>query len=133
MCTQLATDQSGVEVARSIVSAVVDCLNSSDYKVVAVASRVLRDYINTFGEIPTNCITKLIEALTTNVPTSASQVALTLGCISCSKPDKEVVKEIGIIRSHDIDLQLCHNCAGGFMRIKNAEYVVSRARKNHAY
>ena len=86
MCTQLATDQSGVEVARSIVSAVVDCLNSSDYKVVAVASRVLRDYINTFGEIPTNCITKLIEALTTNVPTSASQVALTLGCISCSKP-----------------------------------------------
>ena len=123
-------DQSGVEVANSIVSALVDCLKSSDYKVVAVASRVLRDYMNTFGEIPTNCITMLIEALNTNVPTSASEVALTLGCIACSKPDREVVKEIGIIPIHDIDRSLCDNCAGGFMRIKNADYVVSHLIKN---
>ena len=117
-------NQSGVKVANSIVSALVDCLKSSDYKVVAVASIVLRDYINIFGKIPTNSISRLIEALNTNVPTSASQVALTLGCIACSKPDREVVKEVGIIPLHDIDCQLCHNCAGGFMRIKNADYVV---------
>jgi len=123
-------DQSGVEVANSIVSALVDCLSSSDFKVVAVASRVLRDYMNTFGRIPTNCITTLIEALNTNVPTSACQVALTLGCIGCSKPDREVVKEIGVIPVHDIDLPLCHNCAGGFMRTKNADYVVTHLIKN---
>lgn len=123
-------DQSGVEVARSIVDALVDCLISSDYKVVAVASRILRDYVNTFEEIPTNCITKLIKALNTNVPTAAYQVALTLGCIGCSKPDREVIKETGIIPLHDIDLPLCHNCAGGFMRIKNADYVVPHLVKH---
>ena len=117
-------NQKGVKVANSIVSALVDCLKSPNYKVVTVASIVLRNYINVFGEIPAKCITILIEALNSNVATSASQVALTLGCVACSKPDKEVVKELGIIPIHDIDRTLCHDCAGCFMRIENAEHVV---------
>jgi hypothetical protein len=116
-------DQSGVDVARSMVDALVSVLMSSNYKVVAVASTVLRHYINTFDEIPTNCIQKLVEALDANVPTSASQVALTLGCIACSKPDIGVLKEI-IIPLHDIDFPLCHNCGGSFNRIENADCVV---------
>ena len=123
-------DQSGVEVANSIIGALVDCLNSSDYRVVAVASRVLRDYMNTFGKIPANCITTLVDALNTNVSTSACQVALTLGCVACSKPDRKVIEEIGIIPIHDVDLPLCDNCAGGFMRIENADYVVAHLIKN---
>ena len=116
-------NESGVGIARSMVDALVSCLNSSSYKVVAVASTILRQYINTFDEIPTNCITKLLEALESNVQTSASQVALTLGCIACSKPDIGVLEEI-IIPLHDIDFPLCHNCGGSFNRIENADCVI---------
>jgi len=123
-------DQSDVEVARSIVDALVECLTSSDYRVVAVSAKILRNYINTYGEIPKDCIPKLIEALDKNVPTSASQIALTMGCIGCSKPDREVVERIGIIPIHDIDGWLCHNCAGGFIRSNNADYLVSHLVKH---
>ena len=120
-------NQSGAEIANSLVTALVECLRSSDYKVVCVASIVLRKYINKFGIIPPNCVSTLIEALNSsevNSATSASQLAFTLGCIGCSKPDTELVKELGIIPIHDIDRTLCHKCSGGFMRIENAKYVV---------
>lgn len=120
-------DQSGVEVANSLVNALVDCLKSSDYKVVCVASIVLRNYINKFGIVPPNCVSTLIEALNSkglNSATAASQLAFTLGCVACSKPDNEIVKELGIIPIHDVDVGLCHQCSGGFMRIENAESVV---------
>lgn len=91
----------------------------------------MRNYINTFGEIPKNFISKLIEALeSSKVATSAYQIALTIGCIGCSKPDREVIKEIGVIPLHDIDFSLCHNCSGGFMRIENADELIPTLVKN---
>jgi hypothetical protein len=117
------TDKSKEEVVNSFVHALIECLDSKNYKVVEVAARILRDYIQ-LGDIPKTLVPKLIEALDTNVQTSAKQIAFTLGCIGCSKPNQYVLKEIGVIAVHDLDIGLCHNCMGGFGRLQNAELVV---------
>jgi HEAT repeat protein len=112
------------EVADSFVSALIECLDSQNYRVVEVATKILRDYINSTSDIPPVLTPKLIKALNSNVPSSAYQIALTLGCIGCSKPDRFALKEIGVIAIHDIDPALCYNCMGGFGRLRNAELVI---------
>jgi hypothetical protein len=121
---EICPDESKVEVIKSLVFALIDCLASSDYKEVAVATIILRNYLNSGGEIPTILVPRLIEVLKTNVPTSAIQAALTLGCIGCSKPYQLELSDIGLISIHDLDAGLCHNCLGGFRRNKNAETVI---------
>lgn len=79
-------DQSNLAIAKSMGNGLVKCLNSSQYKVVEVAARVLRDYVNSVYEIPPDCIENLIGALNKTVPSSARQAAMTLGCLACSKP-----------------------------------------------
>jgi hypothetical protein len=116
-------EKAGKKVVESFVSALVECLSSKNYKNVELAASILREYIK-HGEIPDTLISKLNDALTTNVPSSAKQAAFTLGCIGCSKPFQLELHEIGLIAIHDIDAGLCHNCSGGYNRTHNADAVI---------
>jgi len=52
-------NESNLSIAKSIGNSLVECLNSPKYKIVEVAARVLRDYINSIYEIPPNCVQSL--------------------------------------------------------------------------
>ena len=118
-------NQSEFIIIKSLGDALVECLTSSEYKIVAIAYRVLRDYINSTYEIPNGCIQKLIEVLNTNVQTFASEAAFTLACIGCSKPDRNVLRQLSSDLFYAVDGWLCLKCRGGYIRVENAQYVVS--------
>ncbi|MFB0545112.1 MAG: HEAT repeat domain-containing protein [Asgard group archaeon] len=115
-------NKSNLNITKSMGNGLVECLNSSQYKVVEVASRVLRDYVNTVYEIPPNCIQNLINALNKTVPSSARQAAMTLGCVGCSKPTQYL--RLGIRPIDEVDMELCWRCQGGFLRRGNARQIV---------
>ena len=117
-----------LSIVRSIGNSLVECLTSPRYKVVEVAARVLRDYINSVYEIPSNCVQGLIGALNTTVPSSARQAALTLGCLCCTKPTTYL--QLGIRPIDEVDAELCWRCQGGFLRCENAKHIVPTLIKN---
>jgi hypothetical protein len=118
----MAGRKADFQISRSIGNGLVECLSSDDYKIVEVAAKVLREYINRTGEIPQNSIPALLEALTENVPTSATQVSFTLGCIGCTKPSIALLPDSMLRR--DIDIELCWDCSGGFIRKENSALIV---------
>jgi hypothetical protein len=110
------------QVAKAIAESLVDCLSSENYRVIEVAAKILRDYINCTEEIPANSVSALLDALTKTVPTSAIQVAFTLGCIGCTKPCLGLLPDSSL--EHDIDMELCWKCSGGFMRTDSTANIV---------
>ena len=119
----MAGQREDFKIARSMANSLVECLSSDNYKTVEVAAKAIREYLTCTGELPQNSIPALLDSLTKNVPTSAIQIAFTLGCIGCTKPSVSLLPDDMLRR--DIDVELCWKCSGGFMRTENSEIIVS--------
>lgn len=123
-------NSSELSLANSLGNSLVECLTSPNYKIKAVSTVLLKKYINNIYEIPSNCIQRLIEVLDTTVPSSASQEALTLGCVGCTKPSGIVLHQLGIRSADDRDCGPCWKCNGGFFRREHTEDIVSSLISN---
>lgn len=118
----MADRKADFRIAKSIGNSLVECLSSDDYKIVEVVAKALREFVNCTGEIPQNSIPALLNALPKNVPTAAKQVAFTLGCIGCTKPNVALLPDSMLRR--EIDVELCLQCGGGCVRKENAALIV---------
>jgi len=119
----ISKDETNIHVARDIADSLVECLNSTNYKVVSISAKLLRKYTNSTYEIPEKCFDGLIKALNTSSQIAAREVVYSLGCLSCTKPSRSF-QPPGIRPNFDRDAPLCFNCHGGYDRGENAAKAV---------